>query len=87
MSNDNNIEEAINVEPKEPTEQFVGTQLQSLASATVGDYWPWAYSDIVNNTNRGVLAEFIVARALGSFETVRTNWCQWRRENVPLRCR
>ncbi len=29
------------------------------------DFWAWAYSDCINNTNRGVLAEFLVATALG----------------------
>ena len=77
MSNDDNVGEAIEIEPRTPTEQFIGTQIQTLASATVGDYWQWAYSDIVNNTNRGILAEFIVARVLGSGETVRANWASY----------
>jgi hypothetical protein len=29
------------------------------------DFWAWAYSDYFDNTARGVLAEFIVAMALG----------------------
>ena len=29
------------------------------------DFWAWAYSDCINNTTRGVLAEFLVAAALG----------------------
>ena len=77
MGSDNNIEESIEIGPKGPAEQFFGTQNQTLASSTVGDYWQWAYSDIVNNTNRGILAEFIVAKALGSRETVRTNWASY----------
>lgn len=28
-------------------------------------FWTWAYSDLVGNTVRGVLAEYVVARALG----------------------
>ena len=31
---------------------------------TLLDFWAWAYSDIYG-TNRGVLAEFIVAQSLG----------------------
>lgn len=27
---------------------------------TVSDFWSWAYSDLLNNTSRGVLAEFLV---------------------------
>ena len=29
------------------------------------DFWQWSMSDLVNNATRGVLAEYIVARALG----------------------
>ena len=31
----------------------------------LNDFWRWHSSDLVNNTLRGALAEFIVARALG----------------------
>ena len=30
----------------------------------VADFWGWSTSDLVNNTTRGVLAEYIVAKAL-----------------------
>ena len=29
------------------------------------DFWQWSSSDLVSNTMRGVLAEFLVAKALG----------------------
>lgn len=32
---------------------------------TLSDFWGWSASDLVSNTLRGVLAEFIVARAVG----------------------
>jgi len=32
---------------------------------TLRDFWAWAYSDLIGNTERGRLAEFIVAMALG----------------------
>lgn len=32
---------------------------------TVLDFWQWSASDLVSNATRGVLAEFIVAQALG----------------------
>lgn len=39
------------------------------------DYWQWSQSDLVDNTARGVLAEFIVAKALGiSTDGVRDAW-------------
>ena len=30
----------------------------------IADYWQWAYSDMLRNTQRGVFAEFIVKAAL-----------------------
>ena len=35
---------------------------------TVYDYWRWMGSDLLNNINRGALAEFIVAAILGAEE-------------------
>ena len=55
------------------TEHFHGAGLDSNMSLL--DFWRWAYSDLLTNTNRGRLAEFIVARALGlGFTDVRTEW-------------
>ena len=31
---------------------------------TVGEFWGWAYSDLLDNTLRGVLAEFLVEKSL-----------------------
>ena len=39
---------------------------------SVADYWAWAFSDMVNNTERGKLAEFIVASALGVADGIRS---------------
>lgn len=30
----------------------------------VSEFWSWAYSDLLNNTLRGVLAEFLVKKSL-----------------------
>ena len=38
------------------------------------DYWRWAGSDLLSNTSRGILAEFLVGSALGMTEEVRTEW-------------
>jgi hypothetical protein len=39
------------------------------------DYWSWSASDIVSNAQRGVLAEFIVASAIGvDLNGVRDEW-------------
>ncbi|MGN0693288.1 MAG: hypothetical protein ACI4LK_00035 [Lentihominibacter sp.] len=40
----------------------------------VKGYWQWAYSDILDNTNRGAFAEYLVACALGIENTPRVNW-------------
>lgn len=43
---------------------------------SVLDYWRWSTSDLIGNTARGVLAEYIVARALQipTGEEVRDDW-------------
>ena len=37
-------------------------------------FWKWSTSDLVSNATRGVLAEFIVARAIGINLDVRNEW-------------
>jgi hypothetical protein len=32
---------------------------------TIGDFWAWAFSDVLTNVDRATLAEYIVATALG----------------------
>lgn len=51
---------------------------------TVADFWAWSASDLLANTARGVLAEFLVAVALGITggrhgieEGVRPDWVAW----------
>jgi len=42
---------------------------------TLLDFWRWSSSDLVSNATRGVLAEFIVASALGiALDSVRDEW-------------
>lgn len=41
---------------------------------TAGDFWSWAYSDLVDNATRGVLAEFLVAQALGLELGPKAHW-------------
>lgn len=42
--------------------------------STLTDFWRWAYSDLVGNAERGALAEYIVACALGVTSAVRISW-------------
>ena len=58
-------------------ETFKKAEGSPLAVADILDYWSWAYSDIVGNTNRGALAEFIVARAIGSEPAVPNGWAAY----------
>lgn len=51
-------------------ESFVGVD------ATVADFWRFAMSDLRTNNVRGYLAEFLVARAVGS-DTQRVEWDPW----------
>lgn len=45
---------------------------------TLLDFWQWSVSDIVSNATRGVLAEYLVARALGlDPAAVREEWASW----------
>jgi hypothetical protein len=47
----------------------------SPVGATLLDFWRWSSSDLVSNATRGVLAEFIVACALGvDLNEVRDEW-------------
>jgi hypothetical protein len=43
-------------------------------NARVRDFWTWASSDLRENVMRGVLAEFLVARALGAERELRVGW-------------
>ncbi len=37
-------------------------------------YWRWSHSNLLDNTSRGILAEFLVASALGLADGVRNTW-------------
>lgn len=59
--------------PKEATPlaqdlQFAGARF------TVGDFWTWAFSDLRENITRGILAEFLVAKAVGDPSPLRHAW-------------
>jgi hypothetical protein len=56
------------VVPLNGSERFTGLD------ATVADFWRWAFSDLRNNTTRGILAEFLVARAVGDDRGPRAGW-------------
>ena len=39
-------------------------QLTGNEEFTIKDFWSWAYSDLLDNTQRGVMAEFLVYSSL-----------------------
>lgn len=41
---------------------------------TLNDFWRWAYSDLHNNIQRSILAEYIVASSLGISVRKRETW-------------
>ena len=64
--------------PKINAERLSGAELimdeNGQTVSNVQDFWRWAYSDIMGNAERGALAEYIVACALGINHSVRTAW-------------
>lgn len=42
--------------------------------ANVSDFWRWSGSNLLDNTYRGMLAEFLVARALSLDSLARSEW-------------
>jgi len=53
-------------------EVFIGLGKGKLL--TLKDFWQWSSSDLVSNATRGILAEFLVASALGLNHGVRNEW-------------
>jgi hypothetical protein len=41
---------------------------------TLLDFWWWAYSDLIDNTERGSIAEYLVAMACNLDNSVRISW-------------
>ena len=59
--------------PPEPQLQ-VGDEPIVGADASLSDFWAWCLSDLRTNTVRPMLAEFLVARALGAATRPRIEW-------------
>ncbi len=60
------------------TERKSGAEQLHSNGAPLGvfllSFWQWAGSDLISNAQRGILAEFLVAHALGVDCGVRTEW-------------
>ena len=61
-------------QPLNSSEKFLNSENLPISDKTIGDYWQWAFSDLIGNTERGVMAEYLVAMASGSERPVRNSW-------------
>ena len=59
-------------EPLKPETLF--TQKGQPTSFSVLDFWVWMASDVLNNTLRGMVAEYIVSQAMEACTPVRVEW-------------
>ncbi len=48
--------------------------ISQTKKAKLSDFWQWAYSDVLGNTKRGILAEYLVALACGIENQERISW-------------
>jgi hypothetical protein len=58
-------------------QRLTGEEHFSDRPLVVADFWRWAFSDLRTNIVRGILAEFLVARAVGDIPPLRTAWDSW----------
>jgi hypothetical protein len=65
----------IELRPRDGSEPFhVGGKPLLQPVLTVRDFWSWACSDLVGNSLRGLIAEYLVARSVGSEQPGRVEW-------------
>ncbi len=60
-----------------PARPSTGQERFSSDPSSVLDFWRWAFSDLRTNIVRGVLAEYLVARAVGDPSPLRKAWDNW----------
>ena len=66
----------IQIQPLSGEESF--SSGENPLGFNVQSFWRWSASDLINNTMRGVLAEFIVAQALGiAQDKAREEWAPY----------
>ena len=57
-----------------PTQRLQGSEQFGSERFKVLEFWQWAYSDLLSNTLRGILAEFLVVQAVGAAGRTRKEW-------------
>jgi hypothetical protein len=63
---------AIIAEQKTGKEKIVDEFGKTISDITA--FWQWAHSNLINNAERGVFAEYLVACAIGSADKCRIEW-------------
>jgi len=61
---------AVKTEKKNGNERFLNIE----HTVRLSDFWSWAYSDLVGNTERGKLAEFIISQAMNCADGISETW-------------
>lgn len=65
---------APNLRAVSPETALLGPDGEPWRAQTVSAFWSWAFSDLLANTTRGQLAEFIVGVALDALPPVANRW-------------
>jgi hypothetical protein len=65
------------LKPPHPIDRVEGNERFDGLDATVTDFWRWAFSDLRMNNVRGILAEFLVAKAVGATEAPKEEWANF----------
>jgi hypothetical protein len=64
-----------------PRECRNGSEVFHAAGTELGfnllSFWQWSASDLVSNTMRGVLAEYLVAQAVAAAQGIREEWASY----------
>jgi hypothetical protein len=75
MSTPDHLNEEIEYLPQAARRRYDGSEpVDGLPGLKLVDYWGWAYSDVLENVQRGIFAEFLVAAALGISDVDRVGW-------------
>jgi hypothetical protein len=61
----------------DPAQHLSGEEMLTGLDVRVADFWRWAYSDLRSNAVRGVLAEYLVARAVAADRSPRVEWAAY----------
>ena len=65
------------MKPPHPIDRVEGSERFEGIDATVADFWRWAFSDLRMNNVRGILAEFLVAKAVGATDASKEEWANF----------